>query len=248
MVQSTLQNYNPEIHTISARIETITKVFSHTMLQNSFKKFMPQGSWALPPTDSRRLYLIRPDDAPVTFVCSGSLKQGALLYLPFLADREETNARGDFSKWIIKNIDGCYKVAEDLGCGVNRMEDIILVTGRHLARSWVSAAFSSSCRGGEVSFRIRLSGDSGVHLVERDVSGGELKLGPTGEVSFEPEHMLRNLGPDTSHTRAYQRTNAFSFKGTASPASSIFGEGFGRQDWLLICMNLNLNLTCILKL
>jgi hypothetical protein len=151
---------------------------------------MPQGSWTLHPTNSRHLHLIRPDDATVTFVCSG--KQGALLYLPVLAEREETTARGDFSKWIIKNIDDCFKVAEDLGFGVSRIEDIVLVTGRHLAKSWVSAAFSSARGGAEVSFRTQVCGDFGVNLVERDVSGGELKLGPTGEVDF-----CTILSPDT---------------------------------------------------
>jgi hypothetical protein len=143
---------------------------------------MPQGSWALRPPDSRHLHLIRPDDAPVTFVYSG--KQGALLYLPFPADRKETIARGDFSKWLVKNIDDCLKVAEYLGCGINRMEDIILVTGRHLAKSWISVAFSESRGNSEVSLRIRMSGDSGVRFVVQDVSGGELKLGPTGAVGF----------------------------------------------------------------
>jgi len=64
------------------------------------------------------------------------------------------------------------------------MEDIILVTGRHLARSWINVAFSESLGGSQVSFKVRGSGDSNVHLEDRDVRGGELKLGPSGEVSF----------------------------------------------------------------
>jgi hypothetical protein len=109
-----------------------------------------------------------------------------LLYLPFLADREETIARLDFRKWIVEHIDDCLKVANDLGYGVDRMEDIVLVTGRHLAKSWVSVAFPAR-RGtvqSEVSFRARVSGPSSVHFVHLDESGGELKLGPAGEVDF----------------------------------------------------------------
>ncbi len=66
------------------------------------------------------------------------------------------------------------------------MEDIILITGRHLARSWASVAFSETRGGARVSFGVRVSPGPGfnVHLEERDVSGGELKLGPCGEVSF----------------------------------------------------------------
>ena len=127
--------------------------------------------------------LIRPDDeAPLTFSCSG--KKGAFLYLPLLLERRDTVARGDFRDWMLENIDICYKVAEDLGYGVERMEDIILVTGCHLAKSWVSAAFSDSRGGSEVSFGARVSRNSGVHFDERNVNGRGLKLGPSGEVSF----------------------------------------------------------------
>lgn len=107
-----------------------------------------------------------------------------MLYLPFVADREETIARGDFGKWILKHVEDCLGVAEDLGCDVSRMEDIVLVTGRHLARSWVSVAFPTRRGTAQVSFRTRVSGPSGVHFLNLDESGGELKLGPTGEVSF----------------------------------------------------------------
>jgi hypothetical protein len=76
------------------------------------------------------------------------------------------------------------RLAEEQGLGVNRMEDIILVTGRHLARSWVRAVFSESRRGAEVSLIARVSGASAVHLEERSVSGAQLDFGPNGEVCF----------------------------------------------------------------
>lgn len=126
---------------------------------------------------------MRPDDdTQVTFSCSG--RQGALLYLPFPAAREDTVALGDFGKWIIKNIFGCMRLAEEQGYGVNGMEDFLLVTGRHLARSWVRAVFSE-CRGGaEVSFVAQVSESSVIHLEERNVSGAQLEFGPNGEVGF----------------------------------------------------------------
>ena len=66
------------------------------------------------------------------------------------------------------------------------MEDIILITGRHLARSWASVAFSETRGDARVSFGVRVSPGPGfnVRLEERDVIGGELKLGPCGEVSL----------------------------------------------------------------
>jgi hypothetical protein len=74
------------------------------------------------------------------------------------------------------------RVAEDLGLGLNRMEDIILVTGRHLAKSWVNVVFTESRAGAQLSFVVQASGNSGVHLEERSATGGDLKLGPSGEV------------------------------------------------------------------
>ena len=126
---------------------------------------------------------IRPDDdTQVTFSCSG--RQGALLYLPFPAELEDTVAQGDFREWIIKNIHDCMRFADERGFGVDRMEDIILVTGRHLARSWVRAVFSDSRGGAQVTFVARVSGDSNVHLEKRNVSGAQLELGPSGQVGF----------------------------------------------------------------
>lgn len=71
------------------------------------------------------------------------------------------------------------------------MEDIILVTGRHLAKSWINVAFSESRGDAQVSFGVRVSGDSSVHLEERNGNGGELKVGPRGEVSFYTILMLQ---------------------------------------------------------
>jgi hypothetical protein len=76
------------------------------------------------------------------------------------------------------------RLVEERGLGVNRMEDIILVTGRHLARSWVRAVFSESREGAEVSFVAKVSKDSIVHLEERNVSGAQLEFGPNSVVSF----------------------------------------------------------------
>jgi hypothetical protein len=107
------------------------------------------------------------------------------------AERQETVARREFGKWIIENVDACFKIAVDLGYAVDRMEDIVLVTGCHLARSWVNIAFSESRGGAEVSFRVQVSGNSSVHFDERDVRGRGLKLGPTGEVGFLTHFYLR---------------------------------------------------------
>ncbi len=78
------------------------------------------------------------------------------------------------------------RLAEDRGLGAIRMEDIILVTGRHLAKSWVRAVFSESrgFGGAQVSFVVQVSRDSVDRLEERNVTGAQLKFGPSGEVRF----------------------------------------------------------------
>ena len=126
---------------------------------------------------------MRPDDkTQVTFSCSG--RQGALLYLPFPAEREDTVALGNSGKWMINNVYNCMRLAEERGMGVNHMEDIILVTVRHLERSWVRAIFSESWGGADVSFVAQSSGGSAVHIEERNVSGAQLEFGPNGEVGL----------------------------------------------------------------
>ncbi|KAI0280081.1 hypothetical protein BGY98DRAFT_369930 [Russula aff. rugulosa BPL654] len=72
------------------------------------------------------------------------------------------------------------RLAEERGLGVDHMEDIILVTGRHLARSWVRAVFSES-RGAEVSFVAQTSEDSVVHFEDRNASGAQLDFCPNDE-------------------------------------------------------------------
>jgi hypothetical protein len=134
---------------------------------------------------------IRPDDdTQITVTCSG--EQGASLSLPYPAECEDTVALGDFGKWLVRNTDHCLRIAEARGLGIQR-EDIILVTGRHLARSWINVAFSETRQGAQVCFRAIISGTSGVHLEGRNTSGGYLKLGPSGEVglctSFLRTHM-----------------------------------------------------------
>ena len=85
---------------------------------------------------------------------------------------------------MVNNVDSWFAFAESLGLGVDSMEDIILVTGRHRARSWVIATFSDSQPGAHVSFGTEAFDDSGVDLEWRDARGGDLKLGPKGRVRF----------------------------------------------------------------
>ncbi len=127
-------------------------------------------------------YKYRPeDDSQLTFSCTDG-RQGALLSLPDAAQGEDTVAFGDFGKWMIKHIDAWFAFARGLGLGVNRMEDIILVTGRHLTKSWVNVAFTQRRQNPGVSFNVQVSDHGRISLEQDYVRGGDLKLGPTGRV------------------------------------------------------------------
>jgi hypothetical protein len=92
---------------------------------------------------------------------------------------------GNFEKWIIKYIDDWFAFAKKLGLGINHMQDIILVTARHCAKSWVNVAFTGGPGEAEVAFGVQKSGVSGAGVIieQRQVHGGAVfKTGPSGEV------------------------------------------------------------------
>ena len=175
------------------------------------------------------------DDSHVTLSCNS--EQGALLSLPVSAQAEDTVAFGDFGKWMIRHINAWFVFARGLGLGINRIEDIILVTGRHLTKSWVNVAFNQRRSDAGVSFDVQVSSDGHISLERRYVRGGDLKLGPTGRVwhctFLGIRCILRILGHDLARTRTYQKINAYLFEGSVSSASWGCGQGFGdRQDLL----------------
>jgi hypothetical protein len=104
---------------------------------------------------SCRSYSLRPrDPGEVSFSCSG--KQGALLSLPIQAKREDTVVGDGFGKWMIKHIDLWFAWIREKGLNINRMEDIILVTGTDLTRSWANVAFLGGQADARVSFGVEV--------------------------------------------------------------------------------------------
>jgi hypothetical protein len=113
------------------------------------------------------------------------------------AQREDTFARGDFARCICKYIDVWFKFARELGLGVDRMEDIILVTGRDLARSWTNVAFSENQGGEQVSFGVQVTGRSNVEwqVSLEDMQGVAVNRGPSGRVRSSSAILVkRHLG------------------------------------------------------
>jgi hypothetical protein len=125
----------------------------------------------------------RPDEAE-EFSFSCSRRRGAILSLPLPAQRKDTAIRGAFAKCIIKYIDDWYAFARDRGLGISR-EDIILVTGCHLARSWANIAFQGT-EVEHVSFGVQATGNSEVNwrFTPEGAGGVPFNLGPSGSVRF----------------------------------------------------------------
>jgi len=101
------------------------------------------------------------------------------------ARREDTFAIGDFRSWIVKNIDSWFAFAQTLGLGIERMEEIILVTGRDLAKSWANIAFLGNQDDSRVSFGVRVESPGPsitFQFSPENAQGAVLHHGPEGEV------------------------------------------------------------------
>lgn len=101
------------------------------------------------------------------------------------ARREDTVAREQFRKWIIRNIDSWFALTQELGLGL-AMEDIILVTGFHRTRSWSNIAFNDVQTDARVSLGVEVASSLGVTVNWRVSSyrtqGAVLSHRPSGEV------------------------------------------------------------------
>lgn len=110
-----------------------------------------------------------------------------MLSLPVDARRKDTLAKGDFSEWIVKNIDHCLAFAQGLGLGIERMEEIILVTGCDRTRSWTNVAFFGGQHDAQASFGVKVVQEPPVLNIywqpsPEPVRGGVVHRGPGGTV------------------------------------------------------------------
>ena len=101
------------------------------------------------------------------------------------AQREDTLSKGDFSAWIVKHIDRWFAFARGLGLGIERMEEIILVTGCDNTRSWTNIAFFGSQHNARASFGVKVVHGPAIsinwQLLPERVPGA-LNRGPSGTV------------------------------------------------------------------
>ena len=99
--------------------------------------------------------------------------------------RENTLARGDFGRWIVKHIGSWFTFARNLGLGIEEMDEIILVTGCDRTRSCTNITFLGGQADAKVSFGVKVEGpDTKINyqLSPELVRGAVISQGPEGAV------------------------------------------------------------------
>jgi hypothetical protein len=84
-----------------------------------------------------------------SFICTQS--KGAVLSLPYNAHREDTPHADLFRAYAIKHCESWFDFALAAGLEVERMEDLLLVTGCDRTQPWSLAAFTESDAGPDTS-------------------------------------------------------------------------------------------------
>ena len=131
-----------------------------------------------------------------------------MLSLPVMARREDTLARGDFGAWMVKHIDHWFAFARGLGLGIEKMEEIILVTGCDHTRSWANIAFLGDEHEAQVTFGVKVVHDPAIsiewHGLPEHVQGAVLHLGPHGMVRlFSPFSRVNEPQTTSASLSAY---------------------------------------------
>ena len=83
---------------------------------------------------------------------------------------------------MLKHIEEWFTFAQERCVGICRREDIVLVTGRDLAKSWANIVFQEG--DGDVTFEVRVSGDSRIewNFTLEGVGGVAYDNGPSGDL------------------------------------------------------------------
>ena len=142
---------------------------------------------------------------------------------------------GDFKLWIVKNIDSWFAFARKLGLGIERMEEIILVTGCDLSKSWANIAFFGNQADSRVSFGVRVENPDPTITFQfspENAQGAVLHHGPEGEVRcmpFETIDKLRQLSHTSLPVRTCLRINVYSFGDIVSLAPSGYCQSVSRR-------------------
>ena len=94
-----------------------------------------------------------------TYKCCRS--RGALLFLPHEGHRKDIIRKKAFEDYIRDHVVSWFTWTQDNKLGVDRIEELILVSGCTLATSWAVAAFVDNTMDSEISLATRTLGDNG---------------------------------------------------------------------------------------
>ena len=100
----------------------------------------------------------------------------------------------------MKHIDSWLAFAGKLGVVIDQMEEIILVTGCHRAKSWANVAFLENQVDAQVTFGMKVEGpDNNIEfqISRGNVHGAVLRLGPEGTVRLYPLDTIDDFGITT---------------------------------------------------
>ena len=133
------------------------------------------------------------------------------------------------------------------------MEDIVLVTGCHLASSFANIAFSDSRGEEQVSFEVKVPDVSNLEwrFPFEDIQGAALNVGPNGQVRFRYFPVSTRLSTRKALTkrnliRIYLSIIVYSSEGIVLLGFWGYFQGYEeRQSQLRVQMKTNLNLSCI---
>ena len=131
------------------------------------------------------------------------------------------------------------------------MEDIVLVTGCHLARSFANIAFSEGRGEEQVSFEVQVPDVSKVEwrFPLEDVQGVALNVGPSGQVRFScfPISTSTQKGlAKCDRSRIYPSIIVYSSEGIGLPGFWEYYQDFEEQQiQLRVQMKTNPNSICI---
>ena len=109
-----------------------------------------------------------------TYECLAQ-SHGALLFLPHGAHSEDVIRIRSFKEYIKDNVDSWLRWSKKAGLPIKNIEDLILVTGCTLAKSWAVVAFDSTTSRDEdtsaISLDARKSDGGGTQFIWSNIRG-----------------------------------------------------------------------------
>jgi hypothetical protein len=111
---------------------------------------------------------IRSDEG-VTYKCSRN--RGALLFLPHEGHRKDIIRKKAFEEYIRDHVVSWFTWTQDNKLGVERMEELVLVSGCTLSTSWAAAAFVDNAKDSEISLTSTVNDNGGADFIWSNTRG-----------------------------------------------------------------------------